>query len=188
MKQRPAVVTAACALMFTVAALGVVSAVLEVVMAQTIRDRFQQSAVDAYLGASKIDVVTMIMDYTAIPGAVAGGLIAIGYGALGFLNLRGINGARIATWVFSGLFLLCGTCNVGWGVLGFFSRSDGWSDMARLNQALREAIPTWYSTVSLVLDTASVLCYVAVILLLRAPAASEFFRPQKSGVDRVALR
>ena len=176
-KQRPTVVTAACVLMFAIAALSIASAAIGVIMVGRVRDSFLENAGDLGVDQQFIDAMASVMTITAIATAVVQLLIAIGYGILGIFNLRGKNGVRIATWVVSGLFLLCGICGAFSTLAGFTTTSDGTPETERLNQAMQEAIPAWYNTLSLVLTLISVFGYIAVIVLLALPAANEFFRP-----------
>ncbi|MQA27154.1 MAG: hypothetical protein GEU94_17200 [Micromonosporaceae bacterium] len=174
-KERPGVVTAACALMFVVAGISLIAAILGLMVLGPVRDAVENVRFDdPQVGAVAPQVVVWGLGV----GIGFNLVVAVGLALLGLFNLRGSNGARVTTWVVVGLFLLCGVCGLLLqGVSGVTPIGGGGDpDSERLARAMEAATPSWYNSVSVGVALVDVLAYVAIVVLLALPAANEFFR------------
>jgi hypothetical protein len=174
-RTRPTVVTVATNLLYLVAAVQVVAAVngLSVV------GRMSTVVGNAYTGTAASAAKTAIVG-TVVFSAVVEILFGAGLAILAIFNNRGKQGSRITTWVIGGIALCCN----GLGVLGsgssFQSRLDpgnGGPSSAELQRQIRDALPSWYTGISILLAVVSLLALLAVIILLALPAANQYFRP-----------
>ena len=111
-------------------------------------------------------------------------LLAVVLAGLAFGLLRGSNGARIATWVISGVAILCDCCSsiVFLGAGGINITSNGNSDMSsQLAQARLDAFPAWFLATGGGISLLQLLGYIAVAVLLALPAANAFSRKAAPG-------
>jgi hypothetical protein len=121
-------------------------------------------------------------------------VVAIGELVLGLLDLRGSNVARIITWIFNGLVVLC------FGCLGVLSlgRSDSniattgtpnqdGVDPVKFNKAVADAFPSWSGAVSGTLFVLVLIAALASIILLALPASNEYFRRRREGEGDAAF-
>lgn len=177
-RPRPATVTAAAAIMIFMGAAGLVNAVVGLAAIGGVVDRFRDAAEATGASQSDIDGLAGLAWGTVIAGAVLSVLFAVLLILLGVGNLRGRNGARIATWIVSGLGLFCGCCGLfavvsqsalTWNI----STNDQTQD---LTQALTDAYPDWWIALSGVVSAAQALGYLVVALLLALPASHPYFR------------
>jgi hypothetical protein len=179
-RPRPATVTAAAAIMIFMGVAGLVNAVVGLVAIGGVVDRFRDAAAATGASESDIDGLAGVAWGTVIVGAVLSVLFAVLLIALGRGNLRGSSGARIGTWVVSGLGLFCGCC----GLLAVISQSAlSWNvstdDRTEdLTQALTDAYPGWWIGLNGVVSAAQALGYLVVALLLALPASHPYFRKQ----------
>lgn len=177
-RPRPATVTAAAAIMIFMGAAGLVNAVVGLVAIGGVVDRFRDTAQATGASQSDIDGLVGLAWGTVIAGAVLAVLFGALLIALGVGNLRGRNGARIATWVVSGLGLFCGCC----GLLAVVSQSALTWDISTnsgtedLTQALTDAYPGWWIGLNGVVSAGQALGYLVVALLLALPASHPYFR------------
>ncbi|GFJ90442.1 hypothetical protein [Phytohabitans rumicis] len=178
-RPRPATVTAAAALMIFMGVAGLVSAVVTLAGISGVVDRFREAAGRTGASQNDIDGLAGFAWGTAIATAVLAVLLAVVLIVLALGNLRGRNGARIATWVVSALGLLCGCC----GLLAVISQSAlSWNINADdqvaedLTQALTDAYPGWWIGLNGGLSAAQALGYLVVALLLVLPASHPYFR------------
>ncbi|MEJ3743398.1 hypothetical protein WEI85_08935 [Actinomycetes bacterium KLBMP 9797] len=180
---RPAAVTAAAAVMIFMAAAGLVNAVVGLASIGGVVDRYREAAGRTDASASQIDTLATVAWGTVIAAgvlAVAVAALLIGL-ALGIL--RGVNGARIATWILCGVGLLCGAC--AWlAVVGQAGLSWNVSDVRvteELTQALTDAYPDWWIVLNGVCAAGQALGYLAVAVLLALPSAHSHFRRRAAG-------
>lgn len=179
-RPRPATVTAAAAIMIFMGVAGLVNAVVGLVAIGGVVDRFRDAAQATGASDSDIDGLAGLAWGTVIAGAVLAILFGALLVALGVGNLQGRNGARIATWVVSGLGLLCGCC----GLLAVISQSALTWDVSTdsrtedLTQALTDAYPGWWIALNGVVSAGQALGYLVVALLLALPASHPYFRRQ----------
>jgi len=179
-RPRPATVTTAAAIMIFMGAAGLVNAVVGLAAIGGVVDRFREAAQATGASESDIDGLAGVAWGTVIAGAVLAVLFAALLIALGLGNLQGRNGARIATWVVSGLGLFCGCC----GLLAVVSQSAlSWNISTDnrtedLTQALTDAYPGWWIGLNGVVSAGQALGYLVVALLLALPASHPHFRRQ----------
>jgi hypothetical protein len=179
-RPRPATVTTAAAIMIFMGAAGLVNAVVGLAAIGGVVDRFREAAQATGASESDIDGLAGVAWGTVIAGAVLAVLFAALLIALGLGNLQGRNGARIATWVVSGLGLFCGCC----GLLAVVSQSAlSWNISTDnrtedLTQALTDAYPGWWIGLNGVVSAGQALGYLVVALLLALPASHPYFRRQ----------
>lgn len=177
-RPRPATVTAAAAIMIFMGAAGLVNAVVGLAAIGGVVDRFRDAAQATGASESDIDGLAAVAWGTVIAGAVLSVLFAALLIVLGVGILRGSGGARIATWVVSGLGLLCGCC----GFLAVISQSAlSWNVSTDnrtedLTQALTDAYPGWWIGLNGVVSVGQALGYLVVALLLALPASHPYFR------------
>jgi hypothetical protein len=170
--------------MIFMGAAGLVNAVVGLVAIGGVVDRFRDAAQAAGASQSDIDGLAGLAWGTVIAGAVLAVLFGALLIALGVGNLRGRNGARIATWVVSGLGLFCGCC----GLLAVVSQSALTWDISTnsgtedLTQALTDAYPGWWIGLNGVVSAGQALGYLVVALLLALPASHPYFRRQAEPV------
>ncbi len=174
-KVRPAVVTAASALLYLVAGIEVISLVLEVLSFSPTLAAYD----DVYAGDSTLDTMKTVAQVTLIVTLAVTVLFAAGIAALGMLISKGKNPARIVTWVVAGLGVLCFGCALGLGsyVSSLNAGADAKSQV--LQKQIEGSIPSWQSAVSTGLGIVVLLALVAVVILLALPAANEFFRKEQ---------
>jgi hypothetical protein len=177
-RPRPATVTAAAAIMIFMGVAGLVYAVVGLAAVGGVVDRFRDAAQATGASQSDIDGLAGVAWGTVIAGAVLSVLFAVLLVTLGVGNLRGRNGARVATWIVSGLGLFCGCC----GLLAVISQSAlSWNistdDQTQdLTQALTDSYPGWWIGLSGVVTAGQALGYLLVALLLALPASHPYFR------------
>jgi hypothetical protein len=177
-RPRPATVTAAAAIMILMGVAGLVNAVVGLAAVGGVVDRFREAAEATGASRSDIDALAGLAWGTVIAGAVLSVLFAILLTALGLGNLRGRNGARIATWVVSGLGLFCGCCGlfavIGQSVLTWNVSTD--NQTRDLTQALTDSYPGWWIGLNGVVSVGQALGYLLVALLLALPPSHPYFR------------
>lgn len=179
-KTRPGSVTFAAALQFLVFILGAVTAVLSLVYASDVTEAMRSSLESQGAAPDVVESVSggddaLTISLTLIPAVVT--LI------LAFFVLRGSNGARIASWVVSGLMLLCSLAGIG--ILGLLSgvEADG-IDFAAATEAGMDAVPSWYNLFGNVGGIVTMLAHLLIIILLALPVSNRYFRkdPQQQQI------
>lgn len=147
-------------------------------------DRFRSAAGGTGAPQADIDALVGLIRGGAILAAVLGVAAVLLLGGLAFGNLRGANGARIATWALSAIGVLCGCCGllvvivqraVGLAV------TDDEATARELLGALGDAYPTWWIVLGGVLCAGQVLGYLVVAALLALPSANAFYRMPPPG-------
>ncbi|WP_205650558.1 hypothetical protein [Actinoplanes solisilvae] len=184
-RARPTVVTVAVYLLYAVAAVQALNAVLTF----SIAGRITEAVRDAYAG-TEVDGFESIVSFTFIGGAVINLLLGAGFVVLGILDGRGKNAARIVTWVIGGLALCC--FGVGLGGTALVSSFDtgtttGAPSDAELQRQLEAAQPSWFEPITTTLSVIALLAILGTVILLALPAANDFFRkPAAGGWDPTA--
>lgn len=175
--RRPGPVTAAATIMILMAVVGLVNVVIGLAGMDGIVDRFRSAAARTDADQADIDGLVVLVRATAVIAAIIGVTVAVLLVVLALGNLRGSNAARIATWVVSGLGLICGCCTLG-AVVG--QRGFAWAGddpvAADLMRALADSYPSWWVGLNGGLSAAQALGYLVVALLLTLPTARAFFR------------
>lgn len=177
--RRPAVVTAAAALLAAMAAAGLANAVVGLLSLQGITDRFR-SAADA-TDANRSDVEGLVA--TLRIGLAVGLMISLAAAvllvALAVGILRGSAGARIGTWVVCGLGALCGVCGLAVLVGQRLVPLQTGSTNADALRALTDAYPGWWLGLNGALSAGQTIGYLLVALLLAVQPANRFFRHRR---------
>ncbi|MEU4378777.1 hypothetical protein [Micromonospora echinofusca] len=177
--RRPAVVTAAVALLALMAVAALAYAVASVATRGGTVDRFRADAAETSAGPDQIDRVVGLLGVSTVLTAVVSllaGLLLAGLAA----GLRaGRDGARTATWVISALGLVAGCCGlallIGQRATPLGSGEDDRAT-AELFGLLADAYPSWWIPLGAGLSVGQVLGYLVVAVLLALPAASAWFR------------
>jgi hypothetical protein len=181
-RRRPQSVTLAGVLLYGSGALGLLSAVALLVAAGSVVDRFEADALR--LGVTAADAAD-------IAGAVRAVLLSSGFGALVLALLSGVLGrgvlrrneaARIGALVVSVGSLGCALVRTS---VTAFGGSVDWTVATghagpglggQVAQAFGEAMPGWLVGIGGGLTDLQTLGYIAVAILLLAPASLEYFR------------
>lgn len=183
-KRRPAVVTAAGYLLFLAAVVLIINALLPLTSLNKVVDATRE----AYANSTNPtpDTVASFTRAGVIVGVVIAVLFGVLFFVLGSLNLGGKQPARILTWVFGGLSVLCTGC--GLGTSGLSSRltsgtNSSGVDVKAATDHINAARPSWLLPVSTTLSVIALLALIAVIILLAMPQASAFFRKEQPAFD-----
>lgn len=180
-RQRPGSVLAGVVFMFTVAALGVITAAITLAAIGQIVNRFRNRASLTAATPEEIDNLAAGIQVLTIGLAILILIFALVLAGLAFGVQRGSNVARILTWVLVGLGILCNCCGL-FGAIGQTNVSTfGTPDMNRqtadqLARALQDAYPSWWLGFSGGLSGLQLLGYIAIAILLALPSANAFFR------------
>ncbi|HIW64177.1 MAG TPA: hypothetical protein H9881_17125 [Candidatus Stackebrandtia excrementipullorum] len=181
-KKRPGSVTFAAGLQFLVFALGVATAVFSLVYGPDMTEAMRASLESQGAAPDVVESVSGGDDALTVTLSLLPSVVML---VLAFFVLRGANGARITTWVFSGLMLLCSLAGIGiLGLLGGF-QAEG-IDFGAVTEAGVDAVPGWYNLFTTVGGIVMVLAYLLIIILLALPASNEYFRKDR-GNPQVVL-
>jgi hypothetical protein len=176
------VVAAAVALLYVIAALLLVNAVVAVANSANM-----QAAMDeVYRGMAGGDTASSIVSGSLWVSAALNALLAVGFVILAIFDNQGKQGARITTWVLAGIGALC--CGCG-GLANTFNGSlnsmmeqqnttPGAPSTADVQRAMDSHIPSWYTPTVATIAIILALCCIAVIVLLALPAANAYFRKE----------
>jgi hypothetical protein len=172
----PTVVRAASWLLFVLAALQVLSAVLAVVAIgptiDAMRDYLTESG-----NSDKLDALVVTARISSFGAVAVAVLFAIGYVVLALFLLRGVRAARIVTWVLAGLSLCCLAGGLAGNALqGLGGQQVNGFDQEEMARRIEAALPGWLSTASTALNVLGILLILTVAILLALPAANAFFR------------
>jgi hypothetical protein len=181
-KTRPGAVGAAVSLMFLAAFVQLVSAVISFLPNHQLDqalNTFYANHPDLNRSSGTDNVanaVAIVVEIVLIVGLV---VLAIFVG-------RGSQGARITTWVLSGIGVLCLGCGslanaVAPALLNGASGSNNQQaqEAKDLLDLVRANTPNWQYYLSSALEIVLVLALVLVIILLAVPAANDYFRKQE---------
>lgn len=179
---RPSTVTSSSYLLYVVAAIQVVSFLINLSVLGT----FQRVYRDAFAGTDQPAVGETVATVTLVGGSALGLLIAIAIAALAMLNNRGRNGSRITTWVLGGIFLCCSGVGLVGTLAGTFTDfgargGNAGPDPAEVQRRLEEDLPGWYNPVTTALSVISLLALLGALILLALPASNAFFRKPVAG-------
>lgn len=181
-RTRPAVVGAAVALLYAIAGLLLVNAIIG-----AINNGNMKAAMDeVYSGVEGGDTAVSVVSASLWVSVVLNVLLAVGFVILAIFDGKGKQGARVTTWVFAGIGALC--CGCGSLANGLTSNLNNMVDSqgtktnaptASEVQAVVDAhVPSWYGPVSTTIAILLALACIAVIVLLALPAANPFFRKE----------
>ena len=181
--RRPTAVNAAAAFMILMALVSLANAIASLTSMNGIVHRFRTAATRTDATGSDIDGMVALLRTSLILAAVVGAVVAVLLTVLASGNLRGSNGARVATWIVSGLGLACGCCGLAIVVaqramtLNLSGDTQVTEDLLR---ALNDAYPSWWIGLNGGLSAAQPVGYLVIALLLATPAANAFFRRSAS--------
>jgi hypothetical protein len=172
---RPRSVTISSYLLFLVAGLLVIVAIISLSTLGTVADVYR----DAYQGTEAKGLESIVVGAGAA-GTIVQLLLAAGFVILGLLNNRGRNVSRIVTWVVGGI----GVCCTGLGLAGTGLANQmnaqpttgNLPDPGEVQRRLEDALPSWYQPVSTTLTVLALLALLGALILLALPASNEFFR------------
>ncbi|SCE68148.1 hypothetical protein GA0074695_0268 [Micromonospora viridifaciens] len=177
--RRPGPVVSAAAVLLLMAAGAVAYAVASLLITGGTVDRFRTAAAGTGAGGGEIDTVVSLLRASTVLSAVVGVLMAVLLVGLALGLLSGRPGARVFTWVVSGLGLLCGCCGlavlVGQRAAPLRLGADE-QVTAELLALVGDAYPAWWIPLNAAMSVAQVLGYLLVAVLLALPAAGAFFR------------
>ena len=177
--RRPAVVTAALAVLGLMALVALAYAATGLAMRGSTIDRFRAAAADTSAGPDQIDRVVTLLGVSTVSTAVVSLLAGLLLAALALGLRAGRDGARTGTWVVAGLGLLAGCCGltalVGQRVFPLGSGEDD-RPTAELLGLLADAYPAWWTPLAVGLSVGQVLGYLVVAVLLALPGARSWFR------------
>lgn len=172
-RQRPTVVTISSALLFLVAAIYALGFLILLPQIGAVSDAYEEVyAGTDFEGSETIGTIAFV-GAGAITLLLAGGLAV-----LAIFNNRGKNPSRIVTWVVGGVLLCC--LGIGLAAQGVMSGievdSGSGPTQSEVENALTNALPSWYGTWEVLSTVISVLSLIGAIVLLLLPASNEFFR------------
>ncbi|RKR89112.1 hypothetical protein BDK92_3449 [Micromonospora pisi] len=181
--RRPIVVLLAAALLGLMAVGGLVHGLVGLATVGGTVDRFRAATAQVGGDRSEVDALISLLRIGAGIGTAVAVVAAVVLGGLAVANLRGANGARIATWVVCGLGLLAGCCVLAvqvaqWSV-PLSTGGDGQLS-AEVAGALSDAYPSWWVPLTVGLSITQALGYFVVATLLVLPAANAYFRGRTS--------
>ncbi|MEU8329657.1 hypothetical protein [Micromonospora sp. NPDC048839] len=181
--RRPAVVLSAATVLWVMAVAALFYTVVALVVLGGTVDAFRSAARDTSASPEQIDDVVSLLRASAVLSAVVAALSApvLAGLALGLLAAR--NGARVATWVVSGLGVLGGCCSVavliGERAAPLQLGADDQA-LAELLGLIGDAYPSWWIPLNAGLSVGQVLGYLVVAVLLALPAANAWFGHRRS--------
>ncbi|MEU1396857.1 hypothetical protein ABZ403_12460 [Micromonospora zamorensis] len=186
--RRPAVVLMAAGVLLVMAVAALAYAVVDLVVLGGTVDAFRTAARDTSASPEQIDDVVTLLRASAVLSAVVAALSAPVLAGLALGLLAGRNGARVATWVVSGIGLLAGCCSVA-VLIGEraapLQLGSGEQAVAELLGLIGDAYPSWWIPLNAGLSVAQGLGYLVVATLLALPAANAWFGRHRSTAPTV---
>ncbi|WP_238009197.1 hypothetical protein KZZ52_59760 [Dactylosporangium sp. AC04546] len=175
---RPSTVSLAVNLMFAAAALELINIILTALYAGKIAEASKKALEGTSQAGTNPNVSTLI-------GIVVGVIILALLVVLAIFVGKGVQIARILTWVLGGLALCCTLSTFGLSALG----EAGWNEARKTdpdlptwqeyNNQIYSAVPGWYQPVTTIIGILMVVAILVAIILLALPASHPFFRAQK---------
>jgi hypothetical protein len=169
---RPGTVTVAGYLLYLVAAMNLVSAIIAI----STFDTQAKASIDAIRQTqatqnppSTTDPTSFVHTALGVSTAIAF-VVAIVFAIIGMFVLRGRQGWRIAAWVLTGLGVLCSGLGVGGGLLASASDAKGAGTTT-------VDLPSWITNVSRGIALIDLLAFIAIIVLLSLPKSNAYFKP-----------
>jgi hypothetical protein len=173
-KARPSSVTISSYLLFLVAAVFALGAIVSLSTLGTVSDVYR----DAYAGTD-LEGTEGVVTAFGVGGAVLQLLFAAAFVALGLFNNRGRNASRIVTWVFGALGLCCAGLGVGGSAVGNMGATGSTGDApsgAEVTEMMNEALPGWVEPVGMITNVIALIALLVAVVLLALPPSNEFFR------------
>jgi hypothetical protein len=173
---RPSTVSAAVGLLYLLALLQIVAALISIPMYGAMRAVYT----DLYKGTPLEGSEGTLVGAGIAVAVVQTLIIVAGAIVLAILDAKGKQPARIITWIFAGIGICCygGTLggNAISGALSGMGSTGSGPDPAEVQQKLADAMPSWYTAASLTIAVVQLLVAIAVIVLLALPPSNAFFR------------
>ncbi|GAA4463476.1 hypothetical protein GCM10023170_069750 [Phytohabitans houttuyneae] len=173
--RRPGTVTISSYLLYLYAALGLLGVIIGLSVIGTTSDVYRE----AYEGTSAEGAEAFVTVTSVIVGVI-GLLFAIAFVVLAIFNNRGKNPSRIVTWVLGGISLCCSGVSLAGSAfsnsMNFDSGQNDVPDASEIQRRLEDALPSWYTPVTITLAVISLLALLAALILLALPPSNEFFR------------
>jgi len=166
---RPNTVTLAAGAMMLAVLITVGMVVVTIANMTSVLNKFSD------IPQSTVDTIEPLFKGVEIASIVVYMLFAVAVALLALGNLRGKRGTWIATFVVSGLFVLCGFC----GMLsnGTGGNFGGSANANGLNT--NDLLPDWSYPVTMVLDVLLIAAHAAAIVLLAVRPSSAFFNANR---------
>ncbi len=175
---RPGVVTISSYLLISYAVLALIDMVIGLTTLGTVREIYR----DAYAGTENEGTEGVVV-FVFVAMSMVRLLFAAGLVVLALLNNRGMNTARIITWVVGGIALCCTGVGLALSAAGSAvggETSDDVASQGEIDRRLAEALPSWYEPVLTLTATLGVIAVLVALILLALPKSNEFFRkPQQ---------
>jgi hypothetical protein len=174
---RPATVTVSSILLFVIAAVMVIDAVLALSTIGAVTEIYHEMYEGTEMGRAEGALVGV----TVGAGAGVNLLLGAGFTVLALLNNRAKNASRIVTWVLGGINLCCGALTlVGAAAANSLTLPTGQTgdgpDPTEVQRRVEEALPSWYTPLTVVLAVVVLLATLVAMILLALPASNAFFR------------
>jgi len=186
--KRPSIVSLAGALLYVVAAILVLRALLPLPFLGAVTDAAKEAYATSTDPNLTGDDFARALQFGLIGSSVLSVLFGIGLAVLAMFDLRGKNVARILTWVFGGLGVVC--CGLGSAVSSASSftaktNNDSGIDTKVAADRIADAYPSWFQPASIALTVIMTVALIAVIIMLLLPEANAYFRSAKSAAPEV---
>jgi len=173
-QRRPAVVTVAVWLLYLVAALEAVTALVTLSQLGTLRSAYDKLFADTPMKNAGTSVA--VVSTAAIALAL---LFALGFVVLAIFVGRGKNPARIITWVVAGISICCAGTNLASTAIGFnsnFGNTSQGPSAEEIQRTINEALPAWYQPLLTTITIVSLAALLATVIMLALPIANPYFR------------
>lgn len=175
---RPAPVTIASMLLYVTAVLLVLSTALSIFTITSISEAELIDAImtDPAMTDDIAETTASVAVATVWISAILSLIIALVFVLCGLFVARGKQWARVTSWVFAGIAVLC--CGAGSLVgLAAGGLTGGNASQDAMTEALSGDMPGWVSTINAgVLPVLWLLIGLAIIILLALPPSNGFFR------------
>lgn len=181
-RHRPVAIPAASALMIGGSLLGVASAVALFTASSAVPKAFALRALDTDVSPAAIDAAVSTIRSTFLGSGVVTLILSVLVGSLAFGVSRGNHPARVGAIVAVLASLFCGLGSTSYTALGrdadWTASMDGAGEhvVGQIGQTYGEVMPTWFVGLAVGLTDLQALSYIAVAVLLLAPASHRYFR------------
>lgn len=180
-RRRPVPVLISAVLMWIVALLALVSAIIGLATMSQVVDRFRIEAVLTAASPADIDSFVNVIRAATIVTAIILVIFALLLAGFAVGNLRGSNTTRVLTLVVCAIGVLCGCCGVIGAVgqtsaTGLNTNNTDTQVAEELGRALGDAYPGWWLGVNSGLSGLQLLGYIVIAILLVLPVSNAYFR------------
>lgn len=177
---RPGTVSLASTLLYLMAFLSLISAVLAIYQTTFMtQDKLEKVFKDGGYPTDQAEAAAAFTPIGLYAAAAFGILFAVLYVVLAIFVGKGKPWARITTWVLGGLAICCGA----FGLLGTAAGSafsgmgaPSGVDSNKVAEDTAALLPGWITPASTILGIVSLLAAILVVILLALPPSGPFFR------------